>query len=301
MKSNNKYKMKTILILVTALSIGAKAQLPDTDIFLAAMNKSKDGKLTFGKPENITNRKGYDNQPYFTPDGKSILYVSVPDEKKGSDIYKYDLLTHKSIQITKTEESEYSPMITPDNKFISVVRVNMDSTQKMYEIPLNNHGDTKMIKGTDSAGYYCWINDSMLAQFLIRDVNVLQARNIKTGVSRVIASDIGRCLKLSADGRQLYFVLKNNATEWTLMKMNVNTYKLTPVIKTLPGSEDYCILKNGTILMGKESKLFQFNPSVDKDWTEVADFAGSINAFYRITVNAAENKLALVAYTGAKP
>jgi len=289
------------LFVLILLSVSVHAQLPDTDIFLAGMSKSKDGKLTFSKPENITHRKGYDNQSYFTPDGKSMFYVSVQDEKQQADIYKYELLSRKSVQLTKTAESEYSPSITPDGKFISVVRVNADSTQKMYKLALNNPGNAEMIQGTDSAGYYCWITDSTLAQFLIREANVLQTLNINTGEARLIASDIGRCLKISADRKHLYFVLKNNAEEWSIMKLDINTLKTSQVIKTLQGSEDYCVLKDETLLMGKGSKLYKFNPSIDKDWTEVADFNGSVNAFYRISVNAAENKLALVAYTGTKP
>src|ERR1051326_3706045 len=104
--------MNKLLILLIILSVSAKGQLPDTDIFLASIKKSKDGKMAFSKPKNITNRKGYDNQPYFTPDGKSILYVSVQDEKQQADIYSYNLNSHKSIPVTKTEESEYSPNLT---------------------------------------------------------------------------------------------------------------------------------------------------------------------------------------------
>ncbi|MCX6276250.1 MAG: hypothetical protein NTV09_13700, partial [Bacteroidetes bacterium] len=70
-------KIKTLIILLCVVS-NAMAQLPETDIFISEVTK-RDGKLMFSSPDNITQRKGYDNQPFFMPDGKSLLYVAVPD------------------------------------------------------------------------------------------------------------------------------------------------------------------------------------------------------------------------------
>jgi len=49
---------------------------PATDIYLADL-KIEDGHIEVGSPLNITNRDGYDNQPMFLPDGKSLLYTSI--------------------------------------------------------------------------------------------------------------------------------------------------------------------------------------------------------------------------------
>ena len=93
------------------------AQLPETDIFISRISK-EGGKMVFSTPENITRRKGYDNQPFFMPDGKSLLYVAVPDTTQ-ADIFRYDFASGKISAVTSTEESEYSPMLTPDGKNIS--------------------------------------------------------------------------------------------------------------------------------------------------------------------------------------
>jgi len=66
------------------LAISSYSQLPETDIFICEFKISQ-GKTEFSKPENITNRHGYDNHPYFMPDGKRLLYVAVPDTTQ-SDI-----------------------------------------------------------------------------------------------------------------------------------------------------------------------------------------------------------------------
>lgn len=86
------YTISGILIYLS-ISLNAFAQLPDTDIFLVGIKQEK-GKLVFGSPENITNRKGYDNQPCFSKDGKSVFFVSVIDSSQ-SDIYSVNTTTKK--------------------------------------------------------------------------------------------------------------------------------------------------------------------------------------------------------------
>src|SRR5215472_4877018 len=49
---------------------------PDTEIYLLPM-KIADGAITLGAPADITNNPGYDNQPFFTADSRSILFTSV--------------------------------------------------------------------------------------------------------------------------------------------------------------------------------------------------------------------------------
>src|SRR5262249_27966039 len=92
---------------------------PDTEIYLVPM-KTADGAITLGAPANITNNPGYDNQPLFTADGRSILFTSIrasttlgPNGAAQSDIYRYDIPTAQTTQVTNTPESEYSPTITP--------------------------------------------------------------------------------------------------------------------------------------------------------------------------------------------
>ena len=59
----------------TALSAQAP---PATEIFLAPLT-SNGGKVTVGRPINITNNPGYDNQPQFLADSSGLLFSSQRD------------------------------------------------------------------------------------------------------------------------------------------------------------------------------------------------------------------------------
>jgi Tol biopolymer transport system component len=291
--------MKKIILITAIFTSGSvMAQLPETDIFLCKI-KNDNGKYTFSKPENITDRKGYDNQPSFTPDGKRLLYVSVSDTSQ-SDIYSYDFDARVSVQFTDTKESEYSPAYTNDGKYVSVVRVDADSGQRFYKLQNNNPRNATLVKNTDSIGYACWLNDTSLAMFILGPSHTLQVLNTKTSQRRLIASDIGRCMKLSPDGSKMYFVLKSNPAEWYIYSMNCKDYTMTRVIMTPPRCEDFALMPDGSILIGQEGILFITNKNFS-NWEMVANFSNEMQDFYRIAVNKEGTRLALVAFSGKKP
>ena len=272
------------------------SQLPETDIFLCTIKKSND-KYIFSNPQNITNRPGYDNQPCFTSDNKQLLYVSVVDTLQ-SDVYVYDLKEKISIQFTDTKESEYSPSYTPSGNAISIVRVDADSGQRFYKIPLNNLKHAVEIKNTDSIGYACWLNDSSLAMFILGPSHSLQILNTITGKRKLIASDIGRCMKMSPDKQKIYFVLKSNENEWFIYTLNVSDFTMLRFAATIKGNEDFAVLPDGSLIMGKEGKLFQY---ISGEWTMLADFTSELKDFYRLAISNDGIYLALVAFTGKKP
>ena len=284
--------MKKLFSWLLLLSGSASAQLPDTEIYLADFS-SADGKIKIAYPANITNRKGYDNQPAFTPDGKKVFYVSVIDTTQ-SDIYAYDLKTKITSQVTATKESEYSPIVLQDGKNMTVVRVDRDSGQRFYSVPINQKLTPTFIPGTDSIGYYCRIDEKRYAMFLVGKANTLQILNLSDTSRKLIASDIGRSLKLSPDKKFLYYILKSNEKEWKILKLNLETYDGEFFIETLPACEDFIVLPSGTLIMGQGSKIFSFTKGKDDFWKEEVDLGKTFTKISRMALNPWGNKIAFV-------
>lgn len=295
--------MKSLFILTLSCIFAvnaATAQVPDTEIFLIDISSHGDH-LHVGQPENITNRPGYDNQPYFLPDGSGILFSSIEEERK-ADIFKFNFSGRSIINITNTpEESEFSPMLTPDNKFISVVQVESDdSTQRIWKFPINGGEPQLVFKNNKKVGYYTWQNENEIYAFVLGEPFTLQHLNIKKGSNIIIANNIGRSVQKIPGEDAISFVAKDSEN-WTVNKVD-SKGSISKIIHTFEGEEDYAWMSDGTLLMGNKGKLYKYKPGVDNDWKEIADFTDTpAKNFYRIATSSDGSKIALVAYKGEKP
>ncbi len=287
--------MKKQIILFGLLFITSTivAQLPDTDIWLLDIKATKDS-VVLKNPVNITRRKGYDNQPSFSPDGKYILYTSVREDKQ-ADIYKYDLTTKTISQFTKTPTSEYSPTFMPDGKNISVVMVEADTTtQRLWKFPIKGGSPSLIMKDVDSIGYHCWITKDSLALVMITKPPALEVVNVNTQKYKVIASNVGRCI--TSVSETLFYVQKQDSTKNYLsnymksIKERENNYYKLP-------NEDFAILLSfqPIYITAVKSKIMASFPFKNTDKLMMDLSNNGIKNITRIAISSDGTKMAIVA------
>src|SRR5262245_31410848 len=126
--------MKKLLISCFILSSINSWSQAGSEIYLFDL-KIENGRITISNGMNITNHKGYDNQPYFHPT-KPIIYYSSFDDSARSDLKYYNYETHQTGSLTVTREREYSPTVTPDEKFISCIIQRDDGSQDLGKYPI---------------------------------------------------------------------------------------------------------------------------------------------------------------------
>jgi dipeptidyl aminopeptidase/acylaminoacyl peptidase len=300
-KQNQSSLRVAVMVFAGALCATAQTAPPSTDIFLAELSQ-RGGQLALSQPVNLINRDGYDNQPSFTPDGKALLFTS-QRENNQTDIYRYDLATRQTMRLTDTSEGEYSPTVTPDKKSFSVIRVEADRTQRLWQFPLKGGAPSLVLPNVKPVGYHVWLNAHTLALFVLGQPNTLQLADTRTGQAEVLAQNIGRALhRVPGQARHFSFVHKEK--EWWIKTYDLQTRQITPLVKTLagsPNSEDCAWLPDGTLLMAQGSKLFKWRRGQDVDWQLVADLtATGLSSITRLAVSPKGDKLALVAALPAK-
>ena len=290
-------KKTLLLVIAFALCVpdGGRSQTapPSTDIFIVEVERG----LKLGAPRNITQRDGYDNQPEFINGGKTLLYTSIREDGQ-ADIYSYELDQRTTARLTNTSESEYSPTLTPDGKYFSVIRVEADKSQRLWKFPLGGGAPVLVLEAIKPVGYHLWLNQQSLLVFILGRPNTLQIVDTRTQKAEVLASDVGRCFRHIPGGRLISFVHKVSNQEWWLKSLDAQTHEVKPLIKTLPGSEDYVWLTDGSALMGKDSKLFKWKPG-ESDWQEAADLSRSgLKSITRMAISPKGDRLAIVAEPG---
>ena len=269
----------------------AAAAIPSTDVYLLRLGR---GVLPFSRRlVNITNRRGYDNQPSF--DGSAIFYTSVRGGQ--ADIYRFENGRH--VPVTSTPESEYSAALSPDARSITVVRVERDSTQRLWRFPTDGSAPSLVLRDVKPVGYFAWLDSVTLALFVLGNPNTLQIADTRTGVARVVTSNIGRSLQRVPGGRRASFVQRDGAT-WIL-----KTVDPTPradggwdveTIAALPDSAEHIAWKSADELYTAAGSRIYHLRLPGHSWETVADLSrAGVKHITRLALHPNGRELAIVA------
>lgn len=300
--------MRILLLLITSLfftQLRAQEAPPNTNVYLFNLSKGADS-YNLAEPRFLTqfNQYGYNNQPRFIGNSSLLLTVQIPGDPQ-TDLYLLNLEESIKTRFTATNESEYSPQMISGktgggemgSSRISCIRVATDdqSTQYLWEYPLDRSSQGKAIlEDLTGIGYYAWSGTNKLALFVVGEPHTLVVANLATGDQITVTSGIGRCLQRFPNGDVAFVQMIDDKT-WLLKRLNMATYQPELVTAMLEGVEDFVLLNDGTVLMGKGSKLYKFNRNEDISWKEVADLSNhGIRNISRMAVSFDGSQLAIV-------
>jgi Tol biopolymer transport system component len=284
----------SVFLLVFSLVQSICAQVPPgTEIYMFDLI-SKNNQIELGNPQNITNRKGYDNQPYFHT-SQPIVYYSSANESGRTDIIAFNYKSKKTTLLTSTNEREYSPTLTPDQKFISCIIQRDNGEQNLGKYPVSG-GEPVILINNLVVGYHAWLNNHQLIAFVLGEPQSLHFIDLNSKSDTVIAQNIGRSLHKIPNESALTFTQKLDGGEWLIKKLNPSDFTSTTITTCLPGNErDITWTPDGKILSSDGNDLYVFDPKGKQVWQKVAWPGGiKITTVSRLAVNKKGNKLALV-------
>lgn len=288
--------MKRLLILAFLfVSVGSFGQA-GSEIILFDL-KLKKGKVTLSNPKNITNHPGYDNQPSFHSDQPFIYYASFNDEGR-SDIRRYDFQRDTTVNITVTNEREYSPTLTPDKQYLSCIIQRDNGAQDLGKYPVDG-GEPSLIIDNLTVGYHLWVDNSHLALFILGgqgNPNNLHFMRLPTKEDTVLATNIGRSFQKVPNERAFTFIQKGDSTN-KIMKYNTETSRMSVVGNTIGKGEDIALSQSGHIVTSDGTKLFfRLIKKTTQAWMPVEILQGSelLKSVTRIAISPKGDKIAVV-------
>ena len=284
-----------VVIALLALQAAA-AGPPATDIYLADLRVSR-GRVSVGVPVNVTARPGYDNQPFFLPDGRAFVYTSIREDSQ-ADIYRYDIDTKTSVRLTATRESEYSPTLLPDGSGFSVVRVEADSTQRLWAFDLAGSRPRLVLDSIKPVGYHAWGDAHTLVLFVLGSPSTLQIADAGFPSTRgeVFAKDIGRSLQRIPGRASVSFVQRDSVAGNTLEELDIGRRRVRELTKTPPGADFFAWTPDGIVLSASGTTLYQWDLRRGGAWEKVADLAAAgLSNVTRLAVSPQGDRLAIVA------
>jgi WD40-like Beta Propeller Repeat len=288
---------KLIIFVLLAAGFVSQAQTA-TEIILLDI-KSEYNQFLFSNPVNITKHKGYDNQPSFHP-SKPVIYFSSFNDDGRSDIKMYNYETGKTSNITETNEREYSPVVTPDGKYISCIIQRDNGAQDLGKYPING-GKPEVLIDNLKVGYHGWVSKDKLLLFVLGDSSTntsstLHLYDLSSREDKILASNIGRSLHNIPGENAMSFVQKISKTESHIMKFDIKTGTISKIASTIPGKEDLAWLQNNILLMGQGDGIYLYDTKQNEGWLPniVEGDASLMRGITRLAVNAGKSKLAIV-------
>jgi len=272
------------------------SQMPETDIWVVDLIK-KEGKYSFEKPLNFTNRRGYDNQPSFSSDDKEIYFVSNKDSNQ-TDVFVYNLKNKTTQLVCQSLESEYSPTLTCDKKFLTCVTVLKDSSQKLlnYDIvsklPAKEVSDR--INNPDSVGYFTWLNKDTVLYYKLTNPHSLRAWNIHTNKDVWICDNPTRAFKKYGNSSQFIYGLKKDSSSVEFRIYNP-TMKESKIYASYPSlNEDFVWNDELGLIKSENADLLYYKES-SKTWEVLFSFSQlGIKKITRFVFDTKNKRLAIV-------
>ena len=282
--------MKRALLFLTFFVTSFIYSQPGTEVYLFDFIQN-DSVFTVDNPKNISNNVGYDNQPSFLLDGSGILFASTRFDQ--TDIALYNLENDTKAWLTNTLGSEYSPIQTPNKKYFTAIRLEKDGTQLLWKYPFNRKKPKIMLEGL-KVGYHTWFHKKMIVSFVIGDPATLEVSNLKYKIKYPIDKNIGRSIH-KIPNTELISYISHEESEPEIYSINPINSEKKYIADALTDSQDMVWTSDGTIIMGKDDKLYKLKPGEDKKWIEFASLEPfNLMGITRIAISPLGDKIAIV-------
>lgn len=282
-----------VAVLVTLLVAAPRSAAAQggTDILVAPFSDIA-GRVSVGRPVNVTRRIGYDNQPAFTPDGSTILFTSTRGDGQ-ADIWRVPVTGGVRLRVTSTDpESEYSATPIPGQPAFSAIRVERDSTQRLWRFAYDGSDAQLVLRALRPVGYHVWVGDATLGTFVLGSPNALVLVDPRTERADTLARGIGRAL-VRVPGRDAFtFVQMGTDTSW-ISEVDVRTKSIRRIAPSPSGSEYHLWTPSGRLLASIGTRLLI---RVDDRWDVLADFAElGVKGISRLALSPRGDRIAFVA------
>ena len=293
--------MTLAIVAVAVLPTEARAQA-GTDVWVVTLSEIG-SRLSVGRPVNVTRRAGYDNQPAFTRDGAQVLFTSVREDAQ-ADIWRVSVRGGPHTRVTSTPESEYSATPIPEGTGFSVIRVERDSTQRLWRFEDDGSSPALVLHALRPVGYHVWVGTATLGTFVLSPAgsrgvpNALVLVDPRSERADTLARDIGRAL-VKVPGRDAFTFLQiGRDTSW-ISEVDVRTQAIRRVAPAAPGADYHLWTPGGQLLAAAGTQLLV---RVGERWDVLADFAPlAVKGLSRLAISPTGDRIAFVAADAATP
>jgi hypothetical protein len=288
-----------VLLAVWLAPQAAPQAPPDTDVYLVSLADA--GAWTAESVTNISAAAGYDNQPSFMRDSRSVLFTSGRAGGQ-TDIYRYWIADEKLTQLTTTAESEYSPTVVPAGNGFSVIQVEADNTQRLWQFSFGVRAGSALqssvvLPELKPIGYHAWIDADTVMVFVLGQPATLQRASPGSALTETVAEGIGRSLVAIPGTRAVSFTTRDENGVWWIRRYDADTREVRTLIHAVEGAGEphTAWSRDGRLFAASGTRIYSWTDGA-ADWTPVGDLAAApVRDISRLAVSPDGRWIAFVA------
>jgi hypothetical protein len=163
----------------------------------------------------------------------------------------------------------------PGGARFSVIRVERDSTQRLWSFRMDGSDPQILLERIRPVGYHAWIDTQRIALFVLGQPATLQLADRESGAARVVASNIGRALQPIPGRAAISFVQRADSGQGTISTFDTATGAIEPLIAEVAENEYHIWTPSGILISARGSTLLQWRPGSARGWVPFADLAAA--------------------------
>lgn len=284
--------MKKLLFLSIIFTTYLTFAQTNTEVYVFDIRPAYEG-LELLNIQNISNNKGYNNQPSFIAN-ETLVFAG--NNEGQTDIVEYSLNTKSKKWFNqKTEGGEYSPQTFPTINDVAAVRLDKNGLQRLYRYDSQTGKSTELIKDLQIA-YFAFYNDEkILATVLDSDKMNLVLIDLQSKKTDTLFYNAGRSLQKVPKTNSMSYSLVNEEGNLDLYLLDMNSYENFFVTQLPIGIQDYVWINDTQILVGSGNKLYMYDTLGESEWTRVASLEDyGLKNITRMAISPNGKKLAIV-------
>lgn len=284
--------MKKLLFLSIIFTTYLTFAQTNTEVYVFDIRPAYEG-LELLNIQNISNNKGYNNQPSFIAN-ETLVFAG--NNEGQTDIVEYSLNTKSKKWFNqKTDGGEYSPQTFPTINDVAAVRLDKNGLQRLYRYDSQTGKSTELIKDLQIA-YFAFYNDEkILATVLDSDKMNLVLIDLQSKKTDTLFYNAGRSLQKVPKTNSMSYSLVNEEGNLDLYLLDMNSYENFFVTQLPIGIQDYVWINDTQILVGSGNKLYMYDTLGESEWTRVASLEDyGLKNITRMAISPNGKKLAIV-------
>jgi hypothetical protein len=284
--------MKKLLFLSIIFTTYLTFAQTNTEVYVFDIRPAYEG-LELLNIQNISNNKGYNNQPSFIAN-ETLVFAG--NNEGQADIVEYSLNTKSKKWFNqKTDGGEYSPQTFPTINDVAAVRLDKNGFQRLYRYDSQTGKSTELIKDLQIA-YFAFYNDEkILATVLDSDKMNLVLIDLQSKKTDTLFYNAGRSLQKVPKTNSMSYSLINEEGNLDLYLLDMNSYENFFVTQLPIGIQDYVWINDTQILVGSGNKLYMYDTLGESEWTRVASLEDyGLKNITRMAISPNGKKLAIV-------